>query len=148
MKYRTRTEIQELSLAQVLDEMNRLKIEPEGHRVYPADVVIDGIPSACGEPPAYLSIIQQRECRELGGVGLTFKQQVEHETSLDLWRIQIHQHEVYTYVQSLGLAKCLRELKARKVEMTPWEKRQASRNDIEKRLCLAIARETESGNVS
>lgn len=144
MKYRTRREVEALTLGQLLDELTALKIDPAGHTIFPADVRDkDGVPSATGALPAYLTTGQQAWCREYGSVDLTFTQQVEQETSLALWRWQVFQQGVTNYVASLGLAKCMRELKARKVELSAWEQRTANRKDVEAQLCRVISAEED-----
>jgi hypothetical protein len=141
--YRTRRELACLSLAETLAELDRLKIEPEGQTVYCEDgPVVNGCITS-GEPPAYLHESQKREIQEKGSTMLTLQQQVEQGTTLALWRLQIYQHGVAAYVQSLGMAKCLRELKARNAELSVWEGRNVSRQEVEKKLIYAIANEQE-----
>lgn len=142
MKYRTRSEVDALTLGQILDELTALKIDPAGHTIFPTDVKdTDGVPSVTDALPAYLTAGQKDWCRVHGSVDLTFAQQVEQQTSLALWRIQIFAHGVANYVASLGLSKCMRELKARKIEMSAWEQRTANRKDVEKALYHAISTE-------
>jgi hypothetical protein len=144
MKYRTRRELARLSLAEVLRELDALKIEPDGQTVFLTDGPLD--PQGCptlGEPPAYLSDAQKQECRETGSTRLTLQQQVEQGTTLASWRFQLYADGVERYVQSLGLAKCLRELRARKQELSTWDQRLATRRDVEKRLISAIHNEVE-----
>jgi hypothetical protein len=90
-----------------------------------------------------LNEAQKQEVRETGTTTLTLQQQVEHSTTLELWRFQLYSHGVEGYVKALGMAKCLRELKARKAEMTTWEQRRASRHEVEHALTNAIHNEVE-----
>lgn len=144
MRYRLRRELACWTLAEILAAMDTLKIEPAEQKVFATDGPKDaqGVPTLSA-PPAYLSESQQRECQETGATRLTLQQQVEQVTTLAVWRHQLYSHGVATYVASLGLAKCVAQLKARKAEMSTWDARMASRRDVEKRLIQAIHDEVE-----
>ncbi|MEQ1845459.1 MAG: hypothetical protein ABL983_07770 [Nitrospira sp.] len=144
MRYRTRQELARLSLAEVLRELDTLKIEPAEQTVFALDSGHDaqGVPIV-GEPPAYLSDAQKQECRETGATRLTLQQQAEQGGTLAVWRLQLYAHGVAAYVASLGLKRCLAHLKERKAEMTLWEGRHATRQEVEKRLTAAIHNEVE-----
>lgn len=143
MRYRTRKELAGLSLAEVLAELDTLHIEPAEQRVF-ADGPVDaqGVPMKT-EPPAYLSESQKREVRETGSTRLTLQQQIEHNTTLEVWRCQLYADGVERYVSSLGLKKSLSQLKERKQDMTLWESRHVTRQEVEKRLTNAIHNEVE-----
>jgi hypothetical protein len=149
MKYRTRKEIQLLTMSQVLDELETLKIatkgsfEPEACRVFPSDVMVNGVMSASGPGPAYLTDAQQAECHLLGSVEITFQQQVEQGTSLDRWKSQLYDEGKATWIKSLGKTKLLAELKKRQAEPTLWEARTFNRLQLDKKLWFAMANDTE-----
>ena len=144
MKYRTRREIATWPMAKVLAAMDELKLEPEGQRVF----LTDGVPDAQGCPrtgdaPHFLTASQKKECSEIGSTTLELQQQVEQGASLTMWRLQLYSEGVAAYVKSLGLAKCYRELTARKAELSTWDQRRATRREVEEQLIKAIHNEQE-----
>jgi len=144
MKYRTRKELARLSMAEVLTELDSLKLEPAPHTVYPLDNGHDaqGVP-IIGDPPAWLSDSQQREVREVGSTQATLEQQTNFSLSLPQWRMQLYAWGVSQYVSSLGLTKVKAQLAARKVELSAWDLRRISRREFESHLINAIHNEKE-----
>ena len=144
MRYRTRKELAKLSLAEVLAALDALGLEPESQRVFLTDGPPDaqGCPTT-GPPLAWLHESQKQECLENGSTVLSLEQQVTHQTSLGLWRLQLYSEGVARYVASLGMAKAQRELKQRGAELTVWHARRVTRQEVEKQLCQAIHEETE-----
>ncbi|NOT22272.1 MAG: hypothetical protein HOP22_06045 [Nitrospiraceae bacterium] len=143
MKYRTRRELAAWSMVEVLAELDALKIEPESQTVYADDgPTINGVLTV-GEVPAWLHQWQKEEIKEQGFSTLTLEQQTNRATTLERWRVQLYQHGVCAYVESLGMAKAQRELKARHAELSTWEGRNATRQEVEKKLMQAIENETE-----
>ena len=142
--YRTRKELAGLTMAEVLAALDTLSLEPTGQVVFMTDALPDaqGCPRV-GEPPAYLHESQKIECRETGKTQLTLEQQVNQRTTLELWRLQVYAAGVEAFVKGLGMARCLRELRARKLTMTVWEQRRCTRQEVEGALINAIHNEQE-----
>jgi hypothetical protein len=143
MKYRSRKELAALSLAQVLDELARLKIQPAPKTQYAEDgPVVNGVLTN-GGPAQWLESWQQREIEEKGSTLLTMEQMTDRASNLEMWRTQLHTHGVWRWIESLGATKLQKELRARNAEATPFEARTFNRKDLEKKLWFAMANDKE-----
>lgn len=144
MRYRTKAEVNVLSLSEVLDALALAKIAPAEQRVYALDgPVVNGVITSTGVGPAWLESWQQQEIRETGGTLATLEQQINTGLSLEAWRSQLYQFGQGQWIESLGATKLQKELKARGAEASLWEARTFNRKQLEKKLWFAMATDKE-----